>query len=86
MNITKEDKEYLHETFISRKECSECTAKIRKELADGETAFATIKQDLSYIKEKLDKKSRFSSATASSVIQAVCAVLVAYMATKLGLQ
>lgn len=86
MNLSTEDKEYLHATFVSRTACNECTTKIRKELADGATSFATIKQDLNYIKEKLDKKSKFSSATASSVIQAVCAVLVAYMAAKLGLQ
>ena len=86
MNLTSEDKEYLHATFVLRTECNECTTKIRKELAEGATSFATIKQDLNYIKEKLDKKSRFNSATASSVIQAVCAVLVAYMAAQLGLQ
>ena len=86
MNFTQEDKEYLHATFVSRHDCNECTTKIRKELADGATSFATIKQDLNYIKEKLDKKSRFNSAAVTSVIQAVCAVLVAYMAAKLGLQ
>ena len=86
MNLTQEDKDYLHETFISRKECSECTARIREELAEGSTAFATIRQDLQYIKDSLDRKSKFNSTTLSSIIQAVCTLLVAIIATKLGLQ
>lgn len=86
MNLTPEDKEYMHETFISRKECSECTARIREELAEGSTAFATIRQDLQYIKNTLDKKSKFNSSTISSIIQAVCTLLVAIIAARLGLQ
>lgn len=86
MNLTPEDKDYMHETFISRRECSECTAKIRNELAEGSTAFATIRQDLQYIKDRLDKKSKFNSATISSIIQAVCTLLVAIIAARLGLQ
>lgn len=86
MSFTQDDKDYLHETFISRKECSECTARIREELAEGSTAFATIRQDLQYIKDRLDKKSRFNSATVSSIIQAVCTLLVALIAAKLGIQ
>lgn len=84
MNLTKEDKDYLHETFISRKECSECTRGIRKELADGTTAFATIRQDLQYIKEKLDKKGRFNLATLSAVLQAVLTLIVTLIAAKIG--
>ncbi len=86
MNLTQEDKDYLHETFISRKECSECTRGIREELADGSTAFATIRQDLQYIKESLDKKSRFNMNTMSNIVQAVCTLLVALIAAKLGIQ
>lgn len=86
MNLTPEDKEYLHESFISRRECGDCTAKIRNELAEGNTAFATIRQDLQYIKDSLDKKSRFNSSTISSIIQAICTLLVALIAAKLGLQ
>lgn len=86
MQLTQEDKDYLHETFISRKECTECTRGIREELADGATAFATIRQDLQYIKESLDKKSRFNTNTVSSIIQAACTLLVAVIAAKLGLQ
>lgn len=84
MNLTAEDKDYLHETFISRKECSECTAKIRNELAVGATSFATIKQDLQYIKEKIDKRSKFNSATVTSIIQAICTLAVTLIAAKLG--
>ena len=84
MNITQEDKDYLHETFISRKECSECTARIRKELAEGNTAFATIRQDLQYIKEKIDKKSKFNIGVVMSVIQAVCTLAVTLIAAKMG--
>ncbi len=86
MNLTQEDKDYLHETFISRKECGECTRQIREELADGSTAFATIRQDLQYIKDSLDKKSKFNSTTISSIIQTVCTLLVAIIAAKLGIQ
>lgn len=86
MNLTQEDKDYLHETFISRKECGECTRQIREELADGSTAFATIRQDLQYIKDSLDKKSKFNSTTITCIIQAVCTLLVTIIAAKLGLQ
>lgn len=85
MNLTKEDKDYLHESFISRKECSECTRQIREELADGTTAFATIRQDLQYIKDSLDKKSRLNMTTVTAVIQAVCTLLVAVIAARLGI-
>ncbi len=85
MSLTNEDREYIHETFISRRECSECTARIREELAEGSTAFATIRQDLQYIKNTLDKKSRFNSAALSSIIQAVCTLLVAIIAARMGI-
>ena len=83
MNITQEDKEYLHETFISRRECSECTARIRKELAEGNTAFATIRQDLQYIKEKIDKKSKLNISVIMAVIQAICTLAVTLIAARM---
>lgn len=86
MNLTPEDREYLHETFISRRECGECTARIRKELAEGNTAFATIRQDLQYIKDRLDKKSKFNASTITIIIQAVCTLIVTLIAAKVGLQ
>ena len=85
MNLTPEEREYLHETFIARKECNECTAKIREELADGATAFATIRQDLQYIKNTLDKRNKFNSSTISSIIQAICTLLITLIAAKLGM-
>lgn len=85
MNLTQEDKCYLHETFISRKECGECTRGIREELAEGSTAFATIRQDLQYIKDSLDKKRHFNMNTLSAIIQAVCTLLVAIIAAKMGI-
>ena len=84
MSITPEDKDYLHETFISRKECSECTARIRKELAEGTTAFATIRQDLQYIKEKIDTRSRFNGTIIVSVLQAICTLAVTLIAARMG--
>ena len=83
MNLTPEDKDYIHETFISRRECSECTAKIRNELAEGSTAFATIRQDLQYIKDRLDKKSKFNLNTISIIIQSLCTLLMTIIASKL---
>ena len=83
MSITQEDKDYLHETFISRKECSECTARIRKELAEGNTAFATIRQDLQYIKEKIDKKSKLNISVLMAVVQAVCTLAVTIIAARM---
>ena len=83
MNLTAEDKDYLHESFISRKECGECTAKIRNELAIGSTSFATIKQDLQYIRERIDKKSRFNAATVTSIIQAICTLAVTLIVARL---
>ena len=83
MNLTPEDKDYMHETFISRRECSDCTAKIRNELAEGSTAFATIRQDLQYIKDRLDKKSKFNLNTISIIIQSLCTLLMTIIASKL---
>ena len=84
MNLTNEDKEYLHGAFISRKECGECTRSIREELAEGSTAFATIRQDLQYIREKIDGKSKFNLSVVISVLQAVCTLLVTLIAARLG--
>ena len=86
MNLTQDDKDYIHETFVSRKECSACTAKIKDELANGSTNFAVIQQDLQYIKARLDSKTKFNMNAVSSIVQAVCTVLVAFIAAKLGFQ
>ncbi len=81
--MTQEDKDYLHETFISRKECSECTARIRNQLAEGNTAFATIRQDLQYIKEKIDKKSKLNISVIMAMVQAICTLAVTLIAARL---
>ena len=83
--MTKEDKDYLHETFMTVKECNICRGKIHKELSDGSTSFAEIHKDLQYIKDRLDSKSRFNFSTVSSIIQSVCTLLVAIIAAKLGI-
>ena len=57
-----------------------------RELAQGNTDFAVIRSDINYIKAKLDEKSRFNSQTISAIIQAVCTLLVALIAARLGLQ
>ena len=84
MNLTQDDKDYIHETFISRRECAECTRGIREELAEGSTAFATIRQDLQYIREKIDSKAKFNVSVVISVIQGICTLLVTLIAARLG--
>lgn len=85
MNLTPEDKEYLHETFMTVKECNLCRENIQKELCDGSTSFAEIHKDLQYIKDRLDKKSKINSVTVTAIIQAVCTLIVAIIATRLGI-
>lgn len=84
MNLSAEDKDYMHETFMTVKECSECRGKIQQELSAGTTNFAEIRKDLQYIKDRIDRKNRFNSNTVSSIIQAVCTLLVAVIAARLG--
>ena len=55
------------------------------QLAKGSTDFAVIRTDLNYIKAKLDERSRFSTQTLSAIVQAVCTLLVALIAARLGL-
>ena len=55
------------------------------QLAKGNTDFAVIRTDLNYIKAKLDEKSRCNTQTISAVVQAVCTLLVALIAARLGL-
>lgn len=86
MNLIPEDKDYMHETFMTVKECSECREKIQRELSAGTTNFAEIRKDLQYIKDRLDKKSKFNMTAVTAVIQAICTLLVTIIAAKLGLQ
>ena len=55
------------------------------QLAQGQTDFAVIRTDLNYIKAKLDERSRFNTQTISAIVQAVCTLLVALIAARLGL-
>ena len=56
-----------------------------EQLCRGNTDFAVIKTDLNYIKAKLDAHSRFNTQTVSAIVQAVCTLLVAVIAARLGL-
>lgn len=53
-------------------------------LNEQTTQNALIQQDLGYIKAKLDKKERFNTQTLSSIVQAVCSILLAFVAAKIG--
>ena len=55
------------------------------QLQQGNTDFAVIRTDLNYIKAKLDERSRFNTQTLSAIVQAVCTLLVALIAARLGL-
>lgn len=55
------------------------------QLSKSETDSALIQQDLGYIKARLDEKKKFNSQTAANIIQAVCSLLIAAAAAKLGL-
>lgn len=84
MNLTPEDKDYMHETFMTVKECSVCRGRIQRELSAGTTNFAEIRKDLQYIKDRLDKKSKINMTAVTAVIQAICTLLTAIIAAKMG--
>ena len=67
------------------KELKNAVEKHENQLNKGETNFALIQQDLGYIKARLDEKKKFNSQTAASIIQAVCSLLIAAVAAKLGI-
>lgn len=54
------------------------------QLAQGNTNFALIQQDLGYIKAKLDKRDKFNSGIVTTIINAILTVIIGYMAVKLG--
>lgn len=83
--MTNEDKDYMHETFMTVKECSECRAHFQRELSAGTTNFAEIRKDLQYIKDRLDKKNKINMTAVTAVIQALCTLLTALIAAKLGI-
>lgn len=66
-------------------------------LADGNTSFELIRQDIRYMRESIDENTRTLKETTSKsgrrwdsafdrAIGAVIAILLAYVATRLGLQ
>ena len=59
--------------------------KHNEQLSQGNTNFALIQQDLGYIKAQLDGKKKFNAGIVSSVIQTLCALLLAFIAAKMGL-
>ena len=54
-------------------------------LQQGSTDFAVIRTDLNYIKGKLDERAKFNTQTLACIVQAVCTLMVALIAAKLGL-
>lgn len=67
------------------REIKELVERHERQLNEGTTQFALIQQDMGWIKARLDKKDRFNSGIVSSIIQTVCALLMAYIAAKVGL-
>ena len=56
-----------------------------RQLNEGNVQFALIQQDLGWIKARLDEKKKFGAGILSGVLQAVCALLLAFIAARLGL-
>lgn len=56
-----------------------------RQLANGNTSFALIQKDLDYIKAKLDDKKKFNTGVLNAIINAAVAILLGYVALKLGL-
>lgn len=56
-----------------------------RQLASGNTSFALIQKDLDYIKAKLDDKKKFNTGVLNAIINAAVAILLGYVALKLGL-
>ena len=56
-----------------------------KQINANDVGFALIKQDLEYIKASLDKKSRFNAGIVTTILQAVCTLLMTLIAGYLGI-
>lgn len=60
-----------------------------EKLNEGNINFALIKQDLDYIKGRLDEKKRFGSGIAASIIAAavsgVIMLILGFVAAKIGM-
>ena len=67
------------------KELKDLVERHERQLNDGNVQFALIQQDLGWIKARLDEKKKFNSGILSAIIQGACAILMAYVAAKIGL-
>lgn len=67
------------------REIKELVERHERQLNEGNVQFALIQQDLGWIKARIDKKDKFNSNIVASVIQTICALLMAYIAAKVGL-
>ena len=56
-----------------------------KRLAQGNTDFALVRQDLQFIREKIEKKEKFNGNVFLYVIQAMLTLIMGYVALKLGI-
>lgn len=56
-----------------------------KRLAEGNTNFALIRQDLQFIREKMEKKEKFNGNVFLYIIQAIITLIMGYVAIKPGI-
>ncbi len=69
---------------LAVRELKETVARHDRQLNRDHTEFAEIRKDLQYIKESLDKKSRLNVTTVTCIMQAVCTLVAAAVAAKMG--
>ena len=67
------------------KKIEELVERHERQLNEGNISFALIKQDLDYIKGRLDERKKFNSGIVSAIINGACMILMACIAAKLGL-
>lgn len=67
------------------RELKAITCEHERKLADGNTNFALIKQDLEYIKGNLDGKKKFNVGILSSILQIILTIILGFLAVKLGI-
>lgn len=56
-----------------------------EKLNEGNVNFALIKQDLDYIKGRLDEKKKFGNGIAASIISTIAALILGFIAAKMGM-
>lgn len=71
------------------REIKDLVMRHERQLNEGDKNFALIKQDLDYIKGRLDEKKRFGSGIAASIIAAavsgVLMLILGFVAAKIGM-